>query len=160
MTVFDNSEHVIETLLEEGAYISVTRGTSMRPLFKTNRDVVKLVKPTSPIRRHDVVLYMTVSGKYVLHRVIAVDGDTLVIRGDNTYRKEYVRRGDILAVLIEFKRKGKRHSVTERGYLTYVRLWGLTYPLRHVLHFCYTLASKLYRRLFRRKNKEVKGVQE
>ncbi len=139
---------LIESMLAEGAYIATTRGRSMIPMLRTGKDVVKLVKPTAALKKYDVVLYRLQSGKYILHRVIAVRGDILVIRGDNTYKKEYVERDDILAVLTEFKRNGKKHSVTERGYLLYARLWRFIYPVRFLAHTALRLAARLYRKIF------------
>ena len=77
-------------LSESGVYASVTKGTSMRPLFKTHRDVVLLRKCTAEPRKYDVVLYKTKDGKYILHRIVKVLPDRFVIRGDNTFVREYV----------------------------------------------------------------------
>ena len=70
----------IEDILEkEGSYAALTDGVSMRPLFKTHRDMVVLTPPDGELKKYDVVLYRVVD-KYILHRIIAVKVDTLVIR--------------------------------------------------------------------------------
>jgi hypothetical protein len=73
-------------LKENGVYASITRGVSMRPLFKTHRDVVIVRTPIRPYKKYDVVLY-TAADKYVLHRIIGKRDGAYVIRGDNTYRR-------------------------------------------------------------------------
>ncbi len=154
MSDFDYSSGVIETQLAMGGYISVTKGNSMRPLFKTNRDVITLKRPISPPSKYDVVLYCMGSGKYVLHRIIRVRDDVYIIRGDNTYKKEYIPKDRILAVLTEFKRKGKDHKVTDLSYILYSRIWNFIYPLRHIAYHCYALLARVYRKAFGKKNKE------
>ena len=136
-------------LLKNGVYASVTSGVSMRPLFKTNRDMVILKRPDTELKKYDVVLYRLTTGRYVLHRIIKVTPDKLIIRGDNTYSLEYVNKSDVIGVLTEFNRKGKRTSVTNRAYVFYSKFWNLIYPLRFVCHKAINLLRKVYRRIFR-----------
>ena len=89
----------IEKELEEfGFYASNTLGVSMRPLFKTHRDMVIIKRPEEELKKYDVALYVC-RGKYILHRVIAVLDDVYIIRGDNTYRKERVPKQSVIGVL-------------------------------------------------------------
>ena len=142
---------VIENeLARYGSYASVTRGVSMRPLFKTHRDVVIIMPPPAEFKKYDVVLYTSPSNdKYIMHRVIRVDGDTLIIRGDNTYRLEYVPRSKIIGILAEFNRRGKHHTTNDRGYKIYSRFWHYIYPVRHFLHLLRRLASKIKHKIFK-----------
>ncbi|MBE6635886.1 MAG: hypothetical protein E7617_06800 [Ruminococcaceae bacterium] len=136
-------------LLEQGSFASVTNGVSMRPLFKTHRDAVILSRPTEPPKRFDVVLYR-VRDKYVLHRIIKVDEENsrYIIRGDNTFTLEYVPMDKILAVLTSFNRKGKHHSVTDRGYRIYARVWNFIYPLRWLIRLPRVCLSRVKHALF------------
>ena len=138
-------------LLSSGVYASVTKGVSMRPLFKTHRDMIILKRPDAELKKYDVVLYRTNSGKYILHRIVKVLPDAFVIRGDNTFSPEYVAKDRILAVLTEFNRKGKKHSVTDRGYRIYSRVWNFIYPVRFLSHRMLAIARAAYRRIFKRK---------
>lgn len=138
-----------DELARHGSYASVTRGVSMRPLFKTHRDVVVILPPPPELKKYDVVLYTVAENKYVLHRVIGIDGDTLIIRGDNTYRREYVPASRIIGILSEFNRRGKHHTVEERGYKIYSRIWHYLYPVRHFLNLFRRLASKIKHKLFK-----------
>ena len=117
-------------LLENGVYVSNTIGHSMEPFLSHHRDVVVIAKPEREPRKYDVVLYPGESGKFILHRIIAVRRDHFVIRGDNTYFKEYVPKSRIIGVLVSFTRKGKRGSVTDLGYRFYSRMRCASYPLR------------------------------
>ena len=136
---------------ESGVYVSVTRGCSMQPLFKTNRDVIVLRKPTAELKKYDVALYKTQSGKYTLHRVVRVAPDEYLIRGDNTFVLEHVKKDRILAVLTEFTRKGKKHRVTDISYRIYSRVWNLIYPIRLLYVKARHLACRIYRKIFKKK---------
>ena len=137
-------------LRDNGAYASVTKGTSMRPLFKTNRDVVYLKRCDTEPKKYDVVLYKSGEGKYVLHRIVRVLPDRFVIRGDNTFIPEYVAKDRILAVMTEYNRGGKRRSTDYRGYRIYSRLWNFIYPVRFVCHKLLSVLRAVYRSIFKR----------
>ena len=146
---FDST--VESEIRDNGAYASTTRGTSMRPLFKTNRDVVILKSCDTEPKRYDIVLYRDKVGKYLLHRVIRVKNDTLIIRGDNTFVREVVTKDRIIAVLTEYNRKGKKHSTKDLSFRIYSRIWCFIYPVRLVVYKALSLARRVYRKLFKRK---------
>jgi len=146
----------VERELENnGVYASVTRGNSMEPLFKTHRDVVIVKRIDCELKPYDVALYRGNDGNYILHRVLKVKDDYYVIRGDNTFAKEYVPKCEVVGVLISFNRKGKEHSVSEFGYKLYSRLWRFIYPIRCIKRFLRRLAGRVYRFFFPRKRKGV-----
>ena len=143
---------VIESELQKhGSYASITRGTSMRPLFKTSRDVVIIEPITRPLRKYDVVLYTGTHNKYTLHRIISVKGGYCIIRGDNTYKKEYVPTDRIIGILTEFNRKGKRGSTSSISFKIYSRVWHYLYPVRHICHKIHVLLAKIKNKIFKRK---------
>ena len=143
----DFSSEVIESeLATHGVYASVTKGTSMYPLFKTNRDVIIVKPPVSELKKYDVALYRSILGAYTLHRVIAVRDNEYVIRGDNTYKKEYVAKDRVIAVLTEFNRDGKKHTVNDFSYRLYSRIWNFIYPIR----FLFVKAKAIIARIFKR----------
>lgn len=150
-TVVGYAHGVEESLEKFGFYTSETKGTSMEPLFRTHRDTVLIVRPEGELKKYDAALYTGGSGKYILHRVIAVRPDCYIIRGDNTFVREYVPKNMVIGVLSGFCRKGKNHSVDERGYRVYVRVWNFIYPIRACFNFARRAAAKVYRTLFRRK---------
>ena len=140
---------IIERELDcHGSYASVTRGPSMRPLFKTSRDMVIIKKPTADFKKYDVVLYTGAGNRYTMHRIIGFKGDTLVIRGDNTYSKEYVSKDRVIGILTEFNRKGKHHTVNEPSFKLYSRFWNFIYPIRFLLFKARNFLGNIYRKLF------------
>lgn len=145
-------EIILEELERHGAYASTTSGVSMRPLFKTHRDVVILEKPKSPPKKYDVVLYPSKTGKFLLHRIIGESrgGEEYLIRGDNTYHIERVAKSEIVAVLTAFNRKGKHRTVNGRGYKIYSRVWNFIYPLRFTAFKLRAVLSKIKRGILRR----------
>lgn len=153
---FDVTDKNIERQLSEnGMYASVTEGRSMRPLFKTHRDMVVIKRCDKPLSKYDVALYR-VGEKYVLHRVIGIDFSRgiYLIRGDNTFKTEKIPFGDVIGVLESFNRKGKHYSVTDKGYMRYARLWSFIYPVRYVFYQPLRAARFLYRRLFKKRARE------
>lgn len=120
-----------EILDRDGKLIYKTKGTSMRPMLRENRDLVVIAVPDRPVKKYDVVLYKR-NNAYVLHRVLRVNESEYLIRGDNTYSMEKVPRAAVLGILTEFKRNGKTYSVNNTGYRYYARIWHAIYPLRRL----------------------------
>ena len=118
-----------ELLARDGYLVYKTRGVSMEPMLRQNRDLVIIRVPTSRLKKYDVALYKR-GMNYVLHRVIGVEEDHYRIRGDNTYAVETVQDEAVIGVLSGFQRKGKHYEVTNRAYRLYARLWQGIYPLR------------------------------
>ena len=118
-----------ELLDRDGRLVYKTRGISMEPMLRQNRDLVIIQKPIARLKPYDVAFYKR-GTSFVLHRVIQVKEDHYLIRGDNTYAMEIVPDQDILGVLTGFQRKRKDISVTNGRYLLYVRVWCAIYPLR------------------------------
>ena len=135
-----------EILARDGILVYKTRGVSMRPMLRQNRDLVTVRVPSSRLNRFDVALYRR-GEDHVLHRVIKVRDGHYLIRGDNTFKLENVPDGAVIGVLTGFVRKGKEHSVTERGYRAYVRIWNGIYPLRSLFARLRCLASRAARKL-------------
>ena len=145
--VRSNKTASLEDLLaRDGHLVYKTRGVSMEPMLRQNRDLVIIRVPASRLKKYDVALYRR-GDAYVLHRVIVVGPDHYLIRGDNTYSLEKVPDAAVIGVLTGFQRRGKQHEVTERGYRLYVRLWDALYPLRRVCFGCRRTAVRIARKL-------------
>ena len=126
------TESTFEKILkDDGVLVYKTKGVSMQPMLKQERDIIIIrPKPEGRLHKYDVPLYKR-GQKYVLHRIIAVRENDYAILGDNTYQVEYGITDDkIIGVLSEFVRKGKHYNVTDRGYMVYSRVWCAIYPLR------------------------------
>ena len=149
----DTEASIESELLKHGCYASNTIGTSMRPLFAHHRDMVVLVPLTAPLKKRDIILYPDGRGNYILHRIIGIREDVYVVRGDNTYAKEYVPKSAVVAVLSEYNRKGKHHRVSDFSHRLYSFVWCAIYPVRHLWRSSLNFARRVYRKIFPKKSK-------
>ncbi len=140
------TRRIEDELSKHGTYAANTVGVSMRPLFKTHRDAVVLKAVDGELKKYDVVLYTNNSGSYLLHRIIGKKEDLYVIRGDNTYVKEYVPKSRVIAYMVSFNRKWKHHTTDEPGYKFYSRMWNFIYPIRLPVHKFFALLRKIKRK--------------
>ena len=148
-----------EILARDGVLAYKTKGRSMEPMLRQNRDLVVVRPPVSRLRKYDVAFYKR-GEKHLLHRVVKVEKDCYLIRGDNTHALEVVPDDAVIGVLTSFQRKGKSRDVTNRGYRLYARVWNAVYPLRYARYRAVKLmkatAKKLglapfLKKVFRRK---------
>ena len=97
---------VITDLLERGHAVRFcASGDSMYPIIRS--DDYLHVEPRLPIRRGDVVLTLAHRG-LTAHRVIEIEGDTLVTRGDNARENDApVDRTRVLGHVTYAERDGK-----------------------------------------------------
>lgn len=121
-------------LLDEGRDVTFTPlGSSMLPFIRGGRDSVRLHKKDT-VDVGDIIL-VRLPGRYVLHRLIRVDGDCLELMGDgNIQGTERCTKADVIGTVTAIFR-GKRTVVPGDG-----RWWRRIKPLRR-----YILA--IYRRL-------------
>lgn len=102
--VFPNSidSFIIDEMcqrLAEGLTVRISfGGRSMLPLIDGCTDIILLEPLSGEIRVGDVFLFRF-NGRCVIHRLLRVDGDIFVFRGDNCMNKERVRRKDVVARL-------------------------------------------------------------
>lgn len=69
-------------MLEEGRTVTIlTKGSSMSPFIRGDRDSVELEK-REKVEVGDIVLCHLGNGHYVLHRVNAIKGDRIRLKGD------------------------------------------------------------------------------
>ena len=148
-----------EILARDGEVVYTTKGVSMEPLLRENRDVVVIrklgdVKP----KRGDVVLFVRPGqeGHNVLHRVVRVEKDgTYTIIGDHqSVPERHIRLDQIVGIMTSFIRDGKETGVDDPEYQKYVRKVQRKYPWRQF--FAYAKAfpgwvAKRFRKLFGRK---------
>lgn len=123
-----------EELDKKGILVYTNKGNSMYPLIRQGKDVLIIKKCNTRLKKMDVPLYKRESGQYVLHRIIKVNENDYVIRGDNTYSNETgIRDEQILGVLSGVIRSGKEISVNSFGYKLYSYFWYYTYYLRKII---------------------------
>ncbi|MDO4608002.1 MAG: S24/S26 family peptidase [Clostridia bacterium] len=132
MKTYDINEVELR-LKTEPTVAYLTSGASMRPLLKTNRDIVVISKPQFPLKIGDVALYKKKGvDRLILHRVIGIqpNGD-YITRGDNTYHKEYIPTGDVIGIMTAVYRRGKHIDCAHsKGYKFYIKINKFFYPVR------------------------------
>jgi len=123
----------LEKLEKDGFYISAPEGTSMLPMIRAGRDVVKVEKLFRNPERYDLVMYIGNNGQGIIHRVINAYDDYCIICGDNCWRYEHVDNKQIKGIVTSFYRNGVWHDINEKGYKTYVHTWVDFIFVRRVL---------------------------
>ena len=125
-----------EILLEEAAdllskgieVILMTKGNSMLPFIRGEKDSVNL-KKYDTVKAGDIVLARIAPHRYVLHRVIQVEGDRITLMGDgNLVGTESCRLPDVLGTVQEIIRPdGSTRKVTDGA------VWRKLLPVRRYL---------------------------
>lgn len=112
-------------------------GISMKPLIHQQRDNIIIVKNKERLQKYDVPVYITPSGKYVMHRIIEVHDDHYIIVGDNLLNREYVTDDMICGVLVGFYKNGKHYVDCKNSklYKLYSRVWVALLPVRPAIIF-------------------------
>lgn len=138
--IADYAAAIREVMDSGGEFTLYPRGTSMLPLIVQGRDSVTLVK-AEEFRTGDIAFYQRENGQYVLHRVIAADGETYTVCGDNQLAPEYgVKPEQIIAKAAYITRKGSKITPRSLPYRLYVLLWRslfirrVYFKLRRVFH--------------------------
>ena len=144
---FENAKFLPEVvkMLNEGHTVTLRlKGYSMRPFLEDGRDKALLTRVENP-KVGDPVLAEIYPGHFVLHRIIAMEGDRVTLRGDGNLANEYCRRENIVGAVVGFYRKGrtKLDRTDGRKWRAYSYVWMRLYPIRR-----YLLA--FYRRVWRR----------
>ncbi len=124
---------VEEALKTQDTAAFLTSGASMRPLLRTHKDIVVIARAKHPLKIGEVPLYKKQGvKKLILHRIIGIQEDgTYIIRGDNTYHKEYIPQSDVVGVMTALYRSGKYIDCnTSKRYKRYVKRNKFFYPVR------------------------------
>ena len=143
--VVDNDTFFADVLrvLGQGSRVTIpVKGFSMLPFIRGGKDLVVLEKAGDVLKVDDIVLFHVGpddGGRYVMHRIISIDGDAVDIMGDGVPENhEHVRRHQILAKAVEILRGGKRSvDPYSPGQLRLVHFWQGIRPLRRYILFVY-----------------------
>lgn len=125
----------VAAVLREGREVVISpTGNSMLPFIRDGRDRVVLRKQDD-LAVGDIVLMYT-GGRYILHRVIEIDGERVTLMGDGNLKSvEHGTRAEVIGTVTEILRPGGRSVRPGTG-----RFWRVLKPVRR-----YILA--IYRRL-------------
>ena len=125
----------IVKMLNEGHTVTLTlRGNSMRPFLEDYRDKALFVKPTT-IAVGDPVLAEIAPKHFVLHRIIAINGEAVTLLGDGNLLTEHCKKKDIVGAVIGFYRKGRNTLDRTNGWKwrCYSYVWTSLRPIRRYL---------------------------
>lgn len=124
--------------------VMVPKGSSMLPFIRGEMDKVMLTRPKD-LCVGDIVL-AHFGGRYVLHRIIAINGEQVTMMGDgNLQGVEKCSTAEVVAIVTEIiNPKGRRRKPT-KGWV-----WRKLLPVRKYL-------LKFYRKYNKLKNKNLKS---
>lgn len=134
-----------DQMLKEGHSVTIrVAGYSMRPILEHRRDDVTLVKPDlDALQLYDVLLFK-INGKYVLHRLLSINGDKLTFMGDgNLQGMEQCTKADVVGIASQFIRKGRVINCDSKWFRRYGWLWNKLRPIRRWLLLCHRAKRKL-----------------
>ena len=147
---FDNSDSRLKDnkiiqeavkLVEEGICVTLpVDGRSMLPFIIGGEDSVLLEKPQKT-EIGDVVLAWVEQCRFVVHRIIAINGDEVTLMGDGNIRGvEQCRLNDIKAsVTYVVDKKGKRRNIKDRKHRCGSYIWRKLRPVRRYLLAIYKI---------------------
>ena len=133
---------VSEMLREGHPVIIMTKGNSMLPFIRGEKDNVELVHNEAPAVG-DLALCEIAPGHYVLHRIISMDASQVILKGDgNLIGTERCRPQNICGTVTRIIRpNGHQTTCSSRAFKRRSRIWArMPYIIRR-----YFLA--IYRRL-------------
>jgi len=140
----------IVKMMDEGHTVTLRlRGFSMRPFLEDNRDKALLTKAKNP-KVGDPVLAEIEPKHFVLHRIVAINGNEVTLRGDGNLGVEHCRLEDVKGSVIGFYRKGRAKMDRTDGWKwkTYSWFWMRLLPLRRYLLAFY---RRIWLKIFKNK---------
>lgn len=134
----------VAKLVSDGGCVTLkTKGNSMLPFIRGERDSVVLVK-AKDIKLYDIVLALVNENQYVLHRVVDINGDKLTLMGDGNLKGcEVCSVENVIATAIEIIGGGKRYSCQSEQHFRKARIWKMLLPIRRYLLAIYKLICKI-----------------
>ncbi len=132
---FEISDPITE-LLKDGAVVPMyVSGSSMNPFLISRRDIIYLKSADDiALKTGHIVLFKRKDSSLVLHRIIKVLKDNrLIVNGDAQTWNEEISSDQVLGVVIEIQRKGKRFSTDSPYWRCLCTLWMILRPLRSII---------------------------
>ena len=143
--IIDNDTFFADVLrlLDQGKQVTIpVKGLSMLPFIRGGKDLVVLEKAGEVLEADDIVLFHVgpgEGGRYVMHRILSIDGDAVDIQGDGVPdAHEHVRRNQVIAKAVEILRGGNRRvDPYSPGQRRLVHFWQWLRPVRRYILFIY-----------------------
>jgi len=146
--VIDDAQIIAEAIKLVGEGVSVTfpvAGRSMRPFIVGGKESVVLVKPES-VKVGDIVLAFVENSRYVVHRVIRIDGENVTLMGDgNLVGVERCKVADVKAIATHaVNAREKRRSFGNPLRRAAAWAWVRLRPVRKWLLLAYRVYEKVF----------------
>lgn len=127
------AEAIRRTANEESVTLPVN-GHSMLPFVVGWRDCVILQKPRQP-KVGDVVVAWVEGRRYVLHRIIRIEGDRITLMGDGNLKEtEHCRLEDVKALATHVVDvMGRTHDLYSKEQRWAAKVWWYVRPVRRYL---------------------------
>ncbi len=112
-------DSVIAEINNGGTVTMVGSGTSMAPFIESEKDKILLSKlpDNKKIRVGEIYLYRRSNGRYAIHRVYSVNGNTLSMCGDSQITLEKIDKNDLLAIVTQVIKPHKTINCLNSGSL-------------------------------------------
>ena len=137
-------DYIIEEairLVSDGINVTFpVKGRSMLPFIIGGRESVILCKP-EVLKRGDVVLARVDGSRFVVHRIIRINGDDVTLMGDgNLEGTEHCSLTDVKAFVTHVvNERGRRRSLYNVWRRVGARIWFWLRPFRRYLLFIYRM---------------------
>lgn len=124
----------IGKLIEEGQeVIFKPKGMSMLPFIRGGRDSV-LLRKADELKVGDIALAEICEGRYVIHRVEKIEGETVILMGDgNLVGRERCRRKDVIAIAVKIIKSNREIDCQSQKHLRNAEIWKRLLPVRRYL---------------------------
>lgn len=133
MSKFDAPESespIVKLARGESVWITV-QGGSMTPLLRSGDRVRVTPDRHSELQPGQIVLALSASGQFVVHRVVSQTGNTVTLRGDARPAPDPpLARSQVLGIVDEGSRGKRRIPLADSGLP--LRVWSGVLHARHV----------------------------
>lgn len=129
----------IISALAKGHTVTIElKGFSMRPFLESDRDRILVSRP-SHIAKGDIVLAEIQPRHYVLHRIVKINPQEIILRGDGNLHTEHCKLQDIKGKARAFYRKGREKPDLTSGWKwkLYSKIWCTLLPIRRYVLAAY-----------------------
>ena len=131
----------VENMLADGRSVMLkATGNSMLPFIVGGRDSVLVRRPSEmrPLQVGQIALAHLPDSRYVLHRIVHIDGTEIVLMGDGNLREtESCRLSGIVGVVTKIVRNGRYVDSDARLERRKAEVWGRLLPVRRYLLYLY-----------------------
>lgn len=129
----------VARLLQEGEVVMLkVKGRSMLPFIKEGTDCIVLSKCAGKPRVGDIVFARVDDGRFLFHRVIGLDGDSVSLMGDGNWRgTERCGLNDIFGYVTSIRRGDRIIDCVSAVERMKAALWRRLRPVRRYLLWIY-----------------------